>query len=166
MSNPYAIADTSGIYSPGLIFFADLIRANLARLVELAGDPGRLRPHVKTHKTPQIVRLEREAGITKHKCATLAEAEMCAANGASDVLIAYPIVGPNCARLAKLIHSQPGCRFSVTVDHPVAAEQLSAVMAREGLAVEALLDLDVGMHRTGVAPGPEAVELYQLLAKL
>lgn len=166
MSNPYAIADTSAIYSPGLIFFTDLIRANIAHMVELAGSADRLRPHVKTHKTPQIVRLEREAGVTKHKCATLAEAELCAANGGTDVLIAYPIVGPNCARLAKLIRAHPGCRFSVTVDHPVAAEMLSAAMAKEGLTVEAVLDLDVGMHRTGIAPGAEAVELYQQIAKL
>jgi D-serine deaminase-like pyridoxal phosphate-dependent protein len=166
MSNPYAIADTSDVFTPALIYFADLIRQNVARMVELAGSTERLRPHVKTHKTPQIVRLEREAGVVKHKCATIAEAEMCAANGATDALISYPLVGPNCARLAKLIRARPGCRFSVTVDHPASAEALSAVMAAEKLTVDVLLDVDVGMHRTGIAPGPEAAELYALVARL
>src|SRR5262249_37441218 len=102
----------------------------------------------------------------KHKCATIAEAEMCAANGATDALISYPLVGPNCSRLAKLIRAAPGCRFSVTVDHPKSAQDLSAALASAKLTVDVLLDVDVGMHRTGIAPGPEAAELYALLAGL
>src|SRR5438105_294342 len=105
MTDPYAIADTSAIFSPGLLFFKDLIRKNLARAIEIAGSPERLRPHVKTHKTREIVRLEMEAGVRKHKVATLAEAEMVASSGDADVLIAYPLVGPNCGRLAKLIRA-------------------------------------------------------------
>jgi D-serine deaminase-like pyridoxal phosphate-dependent protein len=166
MSNPYAIADTSAIYSPGLIFFADLIRQNLRRAIEVAGGAGRLRPHVKTHKTREIVRLELEAGISKHKVATVAEAEMVASCGAPDVMIAYPLVGPNCDRLAKLIRAYPNTRFSVVADHPVAVESLSAAMTRHETTVDVLLDLDVGQHRTGIAPGPEAVSLYELIARL
>src|SRR5262249_32822497 len=88
--NPiYAIRDTSAVFSPALLFYKDLIRRNLARVVEIAGRPERLRPHVKTHKTREIVRMELDAGITKHKCATLAEAEMLAQCGVPDVLLAY-----------------------------------------------------------------------------
>ena len=165
MNNPYAIADTSAIFSPGLIFFADLIRQNLAHAIELAGSVDRLRPHTKTHKTREIVRLEREAGIHKHKVATLAEAEMVASCGDSDVLIAYPMVGPNCGRLAKLLRAYPGSRFSVVADHPAAVDALSAVLAREGVTVDVLLDVDVGQHRTGIALGPESVALYQRIAR-
>jgi D-serine deaminase-like pyridoxal phosphate-dependent protein len=164
MSHPYAIADTSAIHSPGLIFFKDLIRQNIARAIELAGAPERLRPHAKTHKTREIARLALEAGITKHKCATIAEAEMLASAGAPDVFIAYPIVGPNCQRLANLIRAYPACRFSVTADHPAAVDALSGVVAREGLTVDVLLDLDLGMHRTGIAAGEEAVALYERVA--
>src|ERR1700677_4969319 len=131
MSSLYAIADTSAIYSPGLIFFVDLIRKNLARAIELAGSPDRLRPHVKTHKTREIVRLELQAGIRKHKVATLAEAEMVASCEAPDVLIAYPIVGPNCQRLARLIHAYPRTHFSIVADHPASVEALSAVLAEQ-----------------------------------
>jgi D-serine deaminase-like pyridoxal phosphate-dependent protein len=166
MNPHYAIRDTSSIYSPALIFYKDLIRKNIAYAVEIAGDAARLRPHVKTHKTRELVRLEREAGITKHKCATLAEAEMLARAGATDVLIAYNMVGPNCRRLARLVREYPDCRFSVTGDHPAALEALSRVMKQEGQAVDVLLDLDVGQHRTGIAPGPDAAALYEQLARL
>ncbi len=163
MNTIYAIEDTSEMLSPGLIFYADIIRRNLALAVKMVGDPKRLRPHVKTHKTPEIVRLGKEAGITKHKCATLAEAEMLARAGADDVFIAYNMVGPNCRRLARLVAAYPKCRFSVTADHPLAIEALSKAMQAEGQRVEVLLDLDVGQHRTGIAAGPAAVALYQLI---
>src|SRR5579859_1110023 len=82
MNREYTLRDPSEVLSPGLLFYKDLIRRNIARMVEIAGNPERLRPHVKTHKTREIVRMEMDAGITKHKCATLAEAEMLAVCGA------------------------------------------------------------------------------------
>jgi D-serine deaminase-like pyridoxal phosphate-dependent protein len=165
--NPlYAIKDPSNVYSPGLLFYKDLIRRNIARSVEMAGDPGRLRPHVKTHKTREIVRMALDAGIRKHKCATLAEAEMLAGCGVKDVMLAYNLVGPNCGRMARLARAYPDCRFAVAVDHAAAADALSRALAAEGQAVDALLDLDVGQHRTGVAPGSDAAELYQHIARL
>src|SRR6059058_2727765 len=139
MDPQYAVADTSGIFSPALLFYKDLIRRNIARAVEMAGSPARLRPHVKTHKTREIARLELDAGITKHKCATLAEAEMLAGCGAADVLLAYNLVGPNCGRLARLSRRYPGCRFSVTADHPAGARALSAALAAAGQQVDVLL---------------------------
>ena len=166
MNSLYSIDDISGIYSPALLFYKDLIRRNIARTVELAGDPRRLRPHVKTHKTREVVRLAMDAGILKHKCATLAEAEMLAGCGVTDVLIAYNLVGPNCGRMARLARAFPACRFSVTADHAAAAASLSTALAAERQSVDVLLDLDVGQHRTGVAPGPEAAELYAYVAGL
>src|SRR5215471_17862022 len=103
MNPRYAIRDTSSIFTPALIFYKELIAGNIARAIEIAGGARRLRPHVKTHKTREIVRMELEAGITKHKCATLAEAEMIASCGAPDVLLAYQMVGPNCERMARLM---------------------------------------------------------------
>src|SRR5262249_19681460 len=121
----YRIADTSAVCSPALLFYADLIRDNVALAVKMAGDPQRLRPHVKTHKTREIVLLCLAAGVTKHKCATLAEAEMLASCGAPDVVLAYNMVGPNCHRLAKLAAAYPATRFAVTADHPRAVAALS-----------------------------------------
>src|SRR5581483_6723701 len=126
----------------------------------------RMRPHVKTHKTREIVRMELAAGVVKHKCATLAEAEMIASCGAPDVFLAYNVVGPNRDRLVKLIRAYPDTRFSVQADHPAAVRALSETMQKAGVEVDVLVDLDVGMHRTGIAPGDEAVALYELIASL
>jgi len=166
MTFDYRVRDTSRVLSPGLLFYKDLIRRNIARMIEIAGDPKKLRPHVKTHKTREIVRMELEAGITKHKCATIAEAEMAASCGVPDVLLSYNLVGPNCARLAALVKKFPTCKFSTLADHPKEARDLSEALAGAGEKVEVLIDLDVGQHRTGIAPGSDAVALYESFAKL
>lgn len=166
MNPMYAIHDVSSVFSPALLFYKDLIRKNIARAIEIAGNPARLRPHVKTHKTREIARMELDAGIIKHKCATLAEAEMLASCGITDIFLAYNLVGPNCTRMAKLARTYPNCRFLVQADHPAATKALSDAMAAAGQHVEVLVDLDVGQHRTGIAPGPEAVALYEMFARL
>jgi D-threonine aldolase len=165
MNALYAVEDTSRILSPGLLFFKDLIQRNIDRCLQIAGGPERLRPHVKTHKTREIVRLQLAAGITKHKCATLAEAEMLASCGVPDVLLAYHLVGPNCARLARLVKMYPTTLFSVVADHPRGLEVLSAVMQAADLCVDVLLDVDVGQHRTGIAAGPAAAVLYKQIER-
>ncbi|HYV34184.1 MAG TPA: D-TA family PLP-dependent enzyme [Gemmataceae bacterium] len=165
--NPiYAIDDTTKVLSPGLLFYKDIIEQNIAHVLKLAGDPARLRPHVKTHKTREIVRMQLKAGITKHKCATLAEAEMLASCGVPDVLIAYNLVGPNCARLANLMVKFPATQFCVLADHSRGLEMLSAAMRKAGQTVDVLVDLDVGQDRTGIAVGPPAAVLYAQIDRL
>jgi len=164
--NPlYELKRTSDIFTPALLFYKDLIRQNIARAVEIAGSPNRLRPHAKTHKTREIIRLEIEAGITKHKCATLAEAEIIASCGVADVLLAYPIVGPNCRRLARLAKAYSQTRFAALADSAVGIQQLSSATEEAGAEIDALLDVDVGMHRTGIAPNEQAVEFYERIAQ-
>src|SRR5260370_30438551 len=115
MNPHYRLKDPSQVFSPSLLFYKDLTQSIVARPLAIAGGPERLRPHVKTHKTREIVRLQVAAGITKHKCATIAEAEMLGSCEVPDVLIAYPIVGPNCGRVARLAAKFPGTRFGVTI---------------------------------------------------
>ena len=107
----YDIANPDEIVSPGLVVFPRLVERNVAEMLRIAGGPARLRPHCKTHKMGEIIRLLVGRGITKHKCATIAEAEMLADAGASDVLIAFPIVGPNIGRLAAFGHPVSRCRL-------------------------------------------------------
>lgn len=166
MNPAYALSDAASVFSPSLVFFPELIRRNIARVIEMAGSPQRLRPHVKTHKTREIARMLLDAGVTKHKCATIAEAEMLAAAGAPDVLIAYPLVGPNLGRLVQLIRKFPGTAFSSLIDSTEPTRALSDAMKAAGTKVGVLLDLDVGQHRTGIAVGDAAAELYQLAASL
>lgn len=108
----------------------------------------------------------REAGITRFKCATIAEAELLGQCGAPDVLLAYQPVGPKIRRLAALIRRYPDTRFSCLADDPLAARELSREFSALSLRVPVYLDLNLGMNRTGIAPGSQAVQLYTLLASL
>jgi D-serine deaminase-like pyridoxal phosphate-dependent protein len=104
-------------------------------------------------------------GIMKYKCATIAEAEVAAACSVPDVLLAYQPVGPNVHRLVQLVTKFPSTRFSALVDDAGAAEALSRAATDAGVTLDLFVDLDCGMHRTGIAPGPEAVALYRLIAR-
>jgi D-serine deaminase-like pyridoxal phosphate-dependent protein len=166
MHPAYRLSDPARVFSPSLVFYPELIRRNIARVIEMAGSPARMRPHAKTHKTREIARMLLDAGVTKHKCATIAEAEMLAGVGAPDVLIAYPLVGPNTARLVELIRKFPNTQFSSLIDDSDATKGLSAAMVKGGVKSGVILDLDVGQHRTGVPVGDGALSLYELAASL
>jgi D-threonine aldolase len=166
MHERYRLRHPERLLSPSLVVFEPIVRENLATMIRLVGDPARLRPHVKTHKMEAIVRLQESLGLHKHKCATIAEAEMIARAGGRDILISYPLVGPNLERLARLIRTYPESIFRVHVDHPDSARALSRAVASLDRPVPTLVDLDVGMGRTGIAPGPEAARLYALIADL
>jgi D-serine deaminase-like pyridoxal phosphate-dependent protein len=163
---PYAIADVDAIPSPALILFRPLIAQNLAAIARLAGSPDRVRLHAKTHKMPALIRMAEAAGFTRHKCATIAEAEMIARAGGRDVLLAYPLVGPSIARFVRLIAAYSGTTFRATADDPGAAAALSAALQGAGQAAHVLIDIDLGMGRTGIAPGDAAVALYEQIAAL
>jgi D-serine deaminase-like pyridoxal phosphate-dependent protein len=166
LDSRYQIADLSEIFSPGLVVFRDLVQQNLAGMVRVAGTTARLRPHCKTHKMPAVIALEQELGITRHKAATIAEAEMLAGAGVDDIFLAYNVVGPNIGRVVRFVETYPGVKLSVTADHPVPLAQLSAAMEAAGVSVEVLLDIDTGLHRTGIPLGPEAMGLYRQIARL
>ncbi len=153
------------LFSPSLVIDRAQVRANLEGMVRFAGGADRLRPHVKTHKMPAIVKMCEELGVHKHKCATIAEAEMVAAAGGKDILLAYPLVGPNIARFRKLRDAYPGSTFRVLADHPDATRALSAGFADSAEPLSVLVDIEVGMGRTGIAPD-QADDLYALIDSL
>jgi D-serine deaminase-like pyridoxal phosphate-dependent protein len=166
MESPYALRDTSELLSPGLIIFRGVLRHNLESMITMAKGADRVRPHVKTHKMAEIIRLAESMGVRRHKCATLAEAEMVAAAGGTDVLVSYPLVGPNLKRFANLVRGYKSTTFRATVDDPDSARSLSDAASSLEKPIAVLLDLDVGMGRTGVAPGEAAAELYALVDRL
>ncbi len=159
----YAIADTSEIISPAMIVFRELVEQNLREMVRIAGDPARLRPHCKTHKMPAVTKLQLQVGIGKHKCATLAEAEMLATAGVKDIVLAYNPVGPNIGRVVRFKQKFPQVMLAVTADHPQPVAQLGAAAAAANVQVEVLVDIDSGQHRTGLPAGPQARELYKTI---
>jgi len=165
MISQYKIKNEDIIPSPALIFNEQAIRSNICRAIEIAGGAERLRPHVKTHKTREIVMMQQEYGISKFKCATIAEAEMLGLCKAADVLLAYPLVGPNVNRFIQLIKSFPETEFSAVVESRRGAELLSEAAADSGVEVSVYLEIDPGLHRTGIAPDDAAVDLYSFLNK-
>jgi D-serine deaminase-like pyridoxal phosphate-dependent protein len=166
MSEWFAVQNPDSIASPALLLYEDRIRENIRRMIRIAGAPDRLRPHVKTHKLAELVRMQLEEGITRFKCATIAEAEMTAGAGATDVLLAYPIVGPNAGRLLALANAFPATSFSCVADDPSAIHHLSRTFSGSARTLSVLLDLDCGQHRTGVETGAEAIRLYRLIGEL
>jgi len=164
MTHPYKLLDEAEVFTPALVFFPAIIEKNIAEVVRMAGGPERLRPHVKTHKCPEIVKLQLAAGVTKHKCATIAEAEMLAMAGAPDVLIAYPLVGPNVRRFSALIQKYPGTKFSAIVDHPASVAALNEALTLAKQTAEVFADVNVGQDRAGISLA-ELPGLYSQIAK-
>ena len=163
MSDWYRITNEAEVASPALLLYPDRIQENLRRMVVQAGGTARLRPHVKTHKLPQVLALELAHGITKFKAATLAECEVCALGGAPDVLLAYQPVGPNQNRLIDLIRKYPKTLFSSLVDNLGTVQELGQLAKKSNLELALYLDLNVGMNRTGIIPGDDAFTVYQAL---
>lgn len=161
----YDVREVGAIASPAVLVFREYLERNLARTLALAGGPEQLRPHCKTHKTHEVIRLWLERGVTRHKCATPREAQMCLEAGARDVVLAYQLLGPAVDQFTGLAAQWPEARLAALVDTPSAAEALSASARSRGVTVGALVDLDTGLHRTGVAP-EQAPPLYRLVAAL
>jgi len=159
MASWFHLADPASVASPALLLSPALIDRNIEAMVALAGDPLRLRPHVKTYKMVEIVRAQIAAGIVKFKAATIAEAEMAARAGARDVLLAMQPVGPQVARLFALRHAFPDVRFSTLVDDGKVVAALAAAAPSSQPALPLWVDLDVGMQRTGVSPDARALAL-------
>ncbi|MFO7694204.1 MAG: D-TA family PLP-dependent enzyme [Vicinamibacterales bacterium] len=159
----YEIANVGEIASPALAFYPERIEENIRRMIRIAGSAGRLRPHVKTHKTAEIVRLQLKHGITRFKCSTIAEAEMTAAAGAPDVLLAMQPVGPAIARYFALKRAFAGTVVGAIVDSAEVVAEIAKAAAGSGMDACLWLDVNSGMNRTGIAPGEEAVRLYRLI---
>jgi D-serine deaminase-like pyridoxal phosphate-dependent protein len=162
----YTVDNAAEIPSPALLVYPDRVEGNIRRMIEIAGGVERLRPHMKTNKLREVVRMHLDQGITRFKCATIAEAEMAAASEAPDVLLAYQPVGPNVKRFVHLVETFSGTRFSAVVDDEATIRTLSGAAVEAGVTVNLFLDLDGGMHRTGIAPGDSALNLYRLLSTL
>ncbi len=127
--SPYRVDDLSGLLSPSLLLFRELLNQNIDAMIAIAGSPARLRPHCKTHKMAEVTRIELAKGIRKHKCATFAEAQMLAEAGAKDVFLAYNPVGPNIERAVEFLRRFPDVAFAVTGDHPQAIAALSRAVS-------------------------------------
>lgn len=155
----YNIQNIDALDTPALVVYPDRVQENLKLLIGSVADVNQLRPHIKTHKSAEVTAMMLQSGITKFKCATIAEAEMLGHAGAPDVLLAYQPVGPKVERLASVVKKFPKTKWSCLVDNIETARHISAVFERAGQPIDAYIDINVGMNRTGVLAS-EGVKLF------
>lgn len=141
----------------------DRLAHNLDRMAAYATLHGlRLRPHVKTHKSPRIAAEQLRRGAVGLTCATLREAEVMA-ECCNDILVAYPPVGA--ARLERLARLPQHVRVTVAADDPAALDAL-ALAARMGRRTfDVLVEVDLGMHRVGVSSPEKAVAIAEHVSR-
>ena len=151
--------------TPSMIVDLTLMEENIARLMErFRGKEVRVRPHLKTVKSPDLAQKMLAAGAVGGCVAKVSEAEVMAQGGIEDLLITTEIVGkPKLARLVTLV--QQHSRIKVVVDSEVGAQELNQAMRKAQLSVDVLIDINVGQNRCGVMPG-EALQLAQYLDQL
>lgn len=164
MKEWFRINDADTLDSPALVIFPERVRANIQLAISMVGDLNRIRPHIKTNKSSSAINLMMAAGITKFKCATIAEAELLGICGAKDVLLAYQPIGPKLLRFIKVIQQYPSINYSCVADSITAAKEQSKEFAAAGLRIPVYIDLNVGMNRTGIAPDENAIQLYSFLS--
>lgn len=151
--------------TPVLVIDRDALDRNIARMAQFAADNGlKLRPHAKTHKSADVARRQIAAGAIGLCCAKLGEAEALADTGITGILITSPVVSaPAAARLAALNERTAG--LMCAADNPRAVAAIArAIGDRGGPPLTVLIDVDPGIHRTGVASAETAVELYRAIA--
>ena len=155
MSVPFPELDT-----PALVVDLDVLERNIAEMAGVAANAGvRLRPHTKTHKCPEVARMQVDAGAAGITVAKLGEAEVMVDAGFDDVLVAYPLVGD--AKLDRLRALRERARISVSLDSVEVAQGLARL---GGEPIEVLVEVDTGHHRLGRPPGQPTVELVAQVA--
>lgn len=159
--NWYEIKDTETVVTPSLLVYPDRILDNISTMLKMAGGTDFLRPHIKTHKTAEIIKMQLELGIYKFKCATIAEAELLALCKAPDILFAMQPVGANIERFFKLAETYPESKFSALVDTPHILKAMAEMAESKSVVVSLWMDINNGMHRTGILPNDKAVDLYR-----
>jgi len=149
--------------TPALLIDLDAFEANLDTMAALMAAQGvKLRAHAKTHKSPIIAHRQIARGAVGQCVQKVAEAEILAWGGVADILISNEVVGAD--KLARLAALARICRIAVCADDAAQVAALSRAAVEAGVELSVLVEIDVGAGRCGVAPGPAAVALAELIA--
>lgn len=151
--------------TPALTIDLDILERNLDRMAAYCHEHGiGLRPHTKTHKTPEVGRMQMDRGAVGLTVAKVGEAEVMATAGLEEILIAYPIWGSEkLGRIAALARERS---ILLSLDNEDTARMLSQATSAAGSTCGVLVEFDVGMRRCGVIPGPACLELARKIEKL
>lgn len=161
---PARIGDAfTDVDTPALVVDLDAFERNLARMAETARRLGvRLRPHAKTHKSPLVARRQMALGAVGACCQKVSEAEVLVRGGVDDVLVSNEIVGRR--KIERLAALGRQAKIGVCIDDAAVLDDFSAATQRFGVTLDALVEIDVGGRRCGVAPGEAAVALARRIA--
>jgi D-serine deaminase-like pyridoxal phosphate-dependent protein len=163
--NWYELNDPEEIDSPALFIYKDRVEQNIQTMISIATDAKRLVPHIKTHKMAEIVKMQLNAGISQFKCATIAEAEMLSEAGAKNILLAYQLNSSKAKRFISLIKKYPDIHFASLIDNFDSAKMFNDLFEKEDLKANVFIDVDAGMHRTGIAT-EQILDLFLQIQKL
>ena len=156
---PLAAVDT-----PALLIDLDAFEVNLARMADFVRGAGvRLRPHSKTHKSPDVAARQIALGAVGVCCQKVSEAEAMVAGGVGDVLVSNEVAGT--AKLDRLAQLARRAKVGVCVDDPAGVAEIEAAAVRAGAGIDVLVEIDVGGRRCGIAPGEAAARLAQLVTR-
>ncbi len=149
--------------TPAAVIDLDVVDANIARYQQICDAAGLAnRPHIKTHKSPVLARMQLAAGARGITCQKLGEAEIMAAAGLDDILISYNILGEEkIARLGRLLQTT---NVTVAADNPVTIQGLPEAGRIAGRKLGVMVECDTGLKRAGVETPGEAIELARLIA--
>lgn len=152
------------VETPCVVLEMEKVCRNLKRMADICEkNHCGLRPHTKTHKIPELAKLQMEFGAIGITVAKLSEAEVMAANGITDIFMAYPLVGEQ--RIRRAIELAKQIRLICSTDCLESAEKISSACEAAGTVLEVRLEVDTGMHRTGI-PYDAAIEEAEKIAAL
>lgn len=154
----------TSLSTPALVVDLDIFEANVAAMAALLQGSGKtVRPHVKTHRTPDLARRQLGGAAVGVTCATVGEAEAMVAAGIDDVFVANEVVDPR--KVARLVALADRARVAVAVDDPAPVTTLSAEAARTGATIDVLIDVDVLLHRCGVGSPRDAITVARSIER-
>ncbi|HUU14615.1 MAG TPA: DSD1 family PLP-dependent enzyme [Terriglobia bacterium] len=157
--------DRWDLVTPALIMDLDVVRRNIQFMMQrLSTMKAKLRPHVKCQKSPELARLQVQAGAIGVCTATVWEAMVMSLSGVEDVMIANQVGGKE--KISALAKAARNGHLTVAIDNPRNAEDLSNAVQAAGSKLDVVIEVDVGMGRGGVRSAEEAVTLAQDVAKL
>lgn len=143
----------------------DVLENNIKEMGQFAAASGiALRPHIKTHKSSKIAKMQIAHGATGITVATVREAEAMAAAGFEDIFVAYTVVGEN--KLEMLARLSETVRIGVAADSVYGVKMLSEVLRKTDAEIDVMIEIDTGQHRCGVSSGADAAVLARLVNEL
>lgn len=166
MSPWYKLQNEEQADSPSLLIYKERLANNIQKMIDIAGNAERLYPHVKTNKMPEVIKMMLAAGISKFKCATIAEAEMAAIAGVKYVVIAHQLMGPKVKRLLAFRQQYPDVFVGSLIDCASVVNEHNDVFGASALVSDVFLDVNNGMNRSGHALDGDILGLYQSLHQL